>query len=89
MVSEPSRTKKPETLKVVWIGAAVSHEGERRGTNKRQGGALRIYQGQGTESKRGAREMTQCLRPPAILVGELGLVLSTYMVAHNHLQVQF
>lgn len=78
-----------EKFKVVWIGAAVSEEGERRETNNRLGGSLKTSQGQGTENKRGAREMTQWLRPPAILVGELGLSLSAYMEPHNHSQVQF
>lgn len=58
-------------FKVVWIGVAASQEGERRDTNKSLRGPLKTFQvrGTGKKKKRGAREMTQHLRPLGVLVG--------------------
>ena len=33
----------------------------------------------------GTGEMVQCLRALAVLPGDLGSILSTHIVAHNHL----
>jgi len=71
------------------MGIAMSEACERFETDKRLGVPLKSYQVQCTENKIGSREMTWYLIHLAVLVGELGLVLSTHMEPQNHFQVLF